>query len=220
MTTNVIVLSQDPGLRSRTAELMRSEGWEAMDFGDGRSAFLWACGCSRIRDLEALIVDEAIGPSEAIALQRRLSMLCPGLRTVLLRPDGSGSKAHRKGHGAAKAARETGLASADRVSVLRAGALASELPKLFSRCDPHGSPGRARADSSRAGSSRRRMTRDEPSPQPTRLHPTGQPEPPPVPCMPPRAMRFVRSGLLRLRRPEDREPHGVVHADEGGYVTG
>ncbi|HKK50741.1 MAG TPA: hypothetical protein VKA74_04105, partial [Myxococcota bacterium] len=209
MTTNVIVLSQDPGLRSRTAELMRSEGWEAMDFGDGRSAFLWACGCSRIRDLEALIVDEAIGPSEAIALQRRLSMLCPGLRTVLLRPDGSGSKAHRKGHGAAKAARETGLASADRVSVLRAGALASELPKLLSRCDRSGSGlTRAKEGSSREASPRGRTTRGEPSPQPARPHPIGQPEPPPVPCMPPRAMRFVRSGLLRLRRPEDREPHG------------
>lgn len=219
MTTNAIVLSQDPGLRSRTTELMRSEGWEAMDFGDGRSAFLWACGCSRIRDLEALIVDEAIGSSEAIALHRRLSMLRPGLRTVLLRPDGSASQVAGqvagqipgKEDGAAKATHETELASGDRVSVLRAGALASELPKLLSRCDHSGS------DLARA---RARTSRGEPTPQPMRLRPIGQPEQPPVLCTPPREMRFVRSGPLRLHRPEDREPRGAAHTDEGGYVTG
>lgn len=87
MTMNALVLSRDLNLRRRTVDRMRSAGDEAVDFGDGRSAFLWACGLGRVRPLEALILDETIEPDEADALARRLRVLHPGLRTIALPGD-------------------------------------------------------------------------------------------------------------------------------------
>jgi len=89
MTVKALVLSRDADLRRRLVDRMRAVGDGAVGFGEGRSAFLWACGVGRLRQLEALILDESIDSSEANALRRRLTLLHPDLRTILLRTERS-----------------------------------------------------------------------------------------------------------------------------------
>lgn len=84
MAVSALVLCRDPDLRRRVVDRMRDAGREALDFGDGRSAFLWACGPGRLHPFEDLIVDESIDPEEVDALTRRLALLHPGLRMMRL----------------------------------------------------------------------------------------------------------------------------------------
>jgi hypothetical protein len=83
MPAQVLILSRDPEIRLRLSDTMRGLGWETLDFADGNSAFLYACG--RVATLEAALIDEAIGSEEAATLVRRLRVLRSDLRTLVFR---------------------------------------------------------------------------------------------------------------------------------------
>jgi hypothetical protein len=83
MASHVLILSRDSEVRTRLSDTIRGLGWETLDFADGASAFLYACG--RVASLEAALIDEAIGTQESATLMRRLRLLRPDLRTLVFR---------------------------------------------------------------------------------------------------------------------------------------
>lgn len=91
MPANVLILSRDPEVRTRLSDTVRGLGWKTLDFTDGASAFL--CACGRVASLEAAVIDEAIGSQEAATLVRRLRLLRPDIRTFVLHRRPSGARA-------------------------------------------------------------------------------------------------------------------------------
>ena len=82
MSETVLILSPDDELRERLCQEVARAGWDPVGFAHGESAFL--CACGRVATLSAAILDQAAGAVERATLLRRLHLLRPDIRAMLL----------------------------------------------------------------------------------------------------------------------------------------